>query len=508
MGEAVDMHRKLLLAFFALGCILRINGIFNDLWLDEIWALRAAQAWTSPWAIFAPTTLDGHLSLYTIIMWVLNLAGSPLWAYRLPALLFGLFIPVLIFKLLAPRDRAVASGAAALISISYVEVLYSGEARGYAPMLACGVMALLFLERLHRSLPERLETRTLYAFWLAVIGAALFHFSFVLVFGAYIVWSFVSLPAAPWRRLCRIFNLHGVPLIVVLILYFTTFRHLAEGSGPLGSYLDVLAGTLSIFAGGPLPSGFDFTVTALALGVALLVCSLLIAELAALRREGDSRWLLYFMIVFGVPILIVGVLNPRVLMLRYFLCSITFGYVLLSSRLVRLARASSGERALMALIVIAFTIGQSRHLTHFVMYGRGLYRDALGAIVASDLQTEAGGLPSAEPVLIAGDHDFRNALVIDFYRELNPDLFRIRYVPSDTVNDEAVPVDGRALTVDSLTPATNWYLIHSQDSAFSPAPMLGRDGIFRLWGSYRSAELSGWSWFVYRRDVGTTLSGR
>ncbi len=133
----------------ALGLLLRLPGLGDGLWFDEIQTL--VEYVRLPLARIV-TTFDSqnqHL-LYTVsahaaVSWF----GESGWALRLPAVLFGaasLWGVWRLGRLVAPPQEALF--AAALLAASYHHVWFSQNARGYTGLLLWSLLGSLCLLRL------------------------------------------------------------------------------------------------------------------------------------------------------------------------------------------------------------------------------------------------------------------------------------------------------------------------------------------------------------------------
>jgi hypothetical protein len=105
---------------------------------------------------------------------------------------------------------------------------------------------------------------------------------------------------------------------------------------------------------------------------------------------------------------------------RYFLISAAFLLLLLSHALAGLARIERFGRPLYALVVVAFLAGNTIHTIRLIEVGRGAYRDG---VVMMEQQT------FGPHITIGSDHDYRNGLVLDFYRLQLPLLFGVGFHP-------------------------------------------------------------------------------
>ncbi|MDY7108670.1 MAG: hypothetical protein SYC29_08530, partial [Planctomycetota bacterium] len=175
---------------------------------------------------------------------------------------------------------------------------------------------------------------------------------------------------------------------------------------------------------------------------------------------------------------------PELLYERYFLLPLAFWLPMTALVLADLLRRGVAPRALAWLVIVAVCTGNLLHTGRLLRLERGGYLDAMTFMAE---RTEGG------TILIAGDHDFRHRMIIDFYAE---------HIPTDRQfvykGVYVMPREGAA-----------WYLKHSFDP-HAEAPATARDrygNAYELAASFPHAGLSGWQWFVYRRGE-APLAGR
>ena len=89
-------------------------------------------------------------------------------------------------------------------------------------------------------------------------------------------------------------------------------------------------------------------------------------------------------------------------------------------------------------------------------------------------------------ITAAGDHDFRNFAVLDFYQAATGPERPVRYYPG-----ERIPARG-----------VQWLFLHRLDGEVPPAEAITdvRGNRYRLDAVFRHAALSGWDWYVYRNE--------
>src|SRR5690242_18782828 len=118
-----------------VGFTLRLPGMNESLWFDELWSTSLKLSDLKSLAI---TSLkDVHPPFYSILMffWILLFGDSEI-AVRVPPLIFGV-LSIFLTYVLAARltDQRTAYLAAILLCLSPVHIWYSQEARAYSALL-------------------------------------------------------------------------------------------------------------------------------------------------------------------------------------------------------------------------------------------------------------------------------------------------------------------------------------------------------------------------------------
>jgi hypothetical protein len=95
-------------------------------------------------------------------------------------------------------------------------------------------------------------------------------------------------------------------------------------------------------------------------------------------------------------------------------------------------------------------------------------------------------------VTVAGDHDFRNGLMLEFYGAFAPPGKRLEYVGADR---------------RGIAPA-EWFIAHDFDADPKPAAALSLPGAgtYRLVEVYPYSGLAGWSLILYHRAGASKLA--
>lgn len=448
-----------------LAGVLRVPGLFTAFWLDEIWALRNVGTVHS--AIQVLTAIHHDSNHYLTSLWMVALGEGQAFAwYRLPSYLAGV-AAVAAAGALARADREGRPVLTMfLVAVSFPLIFYSSEARGYSLAILAGLLSIHCLVRF----AENGRARFFAGYALSAPLGLLAHLSFGIVLAASTVFGLV-LVGRGRMRIRTLLALQSPPLGALAALFALDLRLLRIGGGPHETPSRLLVRTLSVSIGGPveLPGASFF---------AALVAVLLIAELVRrIQRfwpERDSTdpgaylWVFYAAVI-SIPLWLALVLDPPFLFPRYFLVSIAFVPLLAASLVGALGRRRGA--VLLALLLGANAWGWIR----FAREGRGHYQEALERILEP-----APGDDVAVTVTVGSDQDFRNEMIVDFYRErLGERARRLTYVPRQSG-------------------AAEFWIGSLSGSTCDRCPLLG---------IYPSSALSGATWRLYRRDRSINESG-
>jgi hypothetical protein len=255
-------------------------------------------------------------------------------------------------------------------------------------------------------------------------------------------------------------ELHAIPLAFLVLLWTMDLRFLGHGGGSPRSWPAVFVRSFSLAVGGP-----SHGIAAYAIGASCMLGA--IVALARVARTGSDSWIFHAVILFVAPL---GwlVFPTDLTYERHFLVGLAF-------LLVLAAGLASSTRARFVLAAL-FLCASALHVVPFLRHGRGAYADAVRFLRDESI--------AEGHVSVAGDHDFRNQLVLFFYAERTP---------------------GKPLVYHEQgtwsSPAPEWYLAHRQDGDPRPAEALVsvHGDAYRLVRVFPYGGLSGWDWFVYRR---------
>jgi hypothetical protein len=471
--ETVATPRTVRWAFglvFLVSAALIIAAARGDLWLDEIWSLGFARDSHSVADVFVRFHHDNNHPLNTVFLyWVGN--QQALFVCRLLAVFSGIGSVALAGYIAGNHwGRREAWCSMVLVGTSYPLLLYSSEARGYAPAIFFALAACAVLGQNLRRF--RLSRAVL--FWATSILGMLSHSTFIMASVAFCLWNLAdeTQAAGSLRQKVRRFAVHhGPPLVFFAWWYAFFLRDMEIGGGPVYSKWSVVAQASALLLGFPQSSGFA--------GAA--VAGVLVAGAAGvvwLFRERDPQWLFFLTLLGLAPALMVIVTRPTYLYFRYFIVCFPFFYLLLSRLVCRCFRAwPTWARWLPVAALAVVMVGQTPRVFALVTLGRGNYSAALARIAKGSTQAE---------VRVGGDNDFQDQLLFDFYLPRVPGGSRLRYVGQARWG-EAPP---------------DWFIVLSQDVAYRPPREIAVHGLGRcqLAGEYPFSGISGWSWFVFRRE--------
>jgi 4-amino-4-deoxy-L-arabinose transferase-like glycosyltransferase len=210
--------RAFILWLTGVALLLRLWGINQDLWLDEI-ATLVGNMRLSPLETAATfNSANQHLLNSVTGSISIRIFGESTWAVRLPALLFGVAtIPVFFMLARAVTNRAEAIFATLFLTISYHHVWFSQNARGYSAMIFFTVLSTLLLVRWLENRNTR-ERKNLW--WFSLCGAlgmmSLLNYAFVLM-GQFLM-ALVTVGASQNHSRIPILLVSGALIVVLTLL--------------------------------------------------------------------------------------------------------------------------------------------------------------------------------------------------------------------------------------------------------------------------------------------------
>lgn len=458
--------------------IVRLAGLFGDLWLDEIWSLRMVEQIKSPGEVFTRLQHDNNHPLNSLYLYAVQSAEAG-WLYRLFAWVTGSLsvgVAALIARKQALRlhpGMAATATAAMLISAlltggAYLLVHYASEARGYAPVVFFALLGFYAVLRAD----EAPRWRWVLAYMTACCGGLLSHLAMLQVMLAGLAWSLFALwpRRAEWRRLWPLHAWLHVPVWTFAVAYYLGFvRHMEIGGGPEHGLIPVLGETAAYLLGVPVAAGASLAMP--------LLFALVVVALGLMARRDWRLAGFYLLVIFITPA--VGLLGSDFSLLfpRYFIVSAAFALLPLGWGLALLWLRGGMARWGVALVLVAFLVGNGMSVWRLARDGRGHYRDAIRWLAQASPQPD---------IVVGSDHDFRNHAVIDFYQQAAGPGHRLFYVPADRLPRQGV----------------HWLLLHRLDGESPPSEVMAdRHGNrYVRMQVFRHAALSGWDWHVFRHE--------
>jgi len=399
------------------------------------------------------------------------LGDQPHWVYyRIPSWVSGVAAVVLGGSIAVRAGRREALLATTLMAGSYLMIHFSSEARGYALVVCFGFATFLAVRRFAQAPHGRWAILS----WLCMILGFLAHLMYLHVFVAAAVWLLVRFlrTGRSLRDIIAPYTLcFAIPVVLLLGYYGFFVRNATIGAGPRYELFAVLVKTLSLAGGGP-PAGF------LAMGVSACMAGLFLGAIIWLWRKGSDEWVFYVIVVFFSPTVIMILMQPKVLFVRYFIISIAFGFIAVSCMLVDLCRRGKIAGTCGAIALGLFLIGNGVNVTTFFRYGHGGYQEVLQYMVDHT--------PGKE-VTISSGHDFGNGMLVRYYKKyMLPDL-KITYLSKDRYTAEG----------------SMWFILHNHGTVleFNPIQKDPYGNTYRLVKTFPyTGMISGSNWFVYQRE--------
>ncbi len=460
-----------LVMLILVALLLRLYAAADNFWLDEIYnyflAMDQVHAVRD---IFTGIKVE-HQFLVTLNMYLLGDQLNWVW-YRLPSVIAGTGTLALMALVGYRRMRSVALIVTlAVTAVSYPLVVYSSEARGYAPATLFSLAMWVLIEAYWR----HRNKWWLIGFWSATVVAVLYHPVAVCIYISLGLWSFVR----EWRvgggllRVGRELALcHAVPIAFIALLYFAVMRQWGSVGGDVLPLARVIGDTMAVALGFPMRSEFRWW--ALLLGCTLVASGLVIIA----RLVRSDIWIFYLSALLLAPALMLGINSRPYLYVRYFVVLFPFFFLMLGEAMDAVAKKFKEARAVVVGLCVLMLVGNTLSTVDFLRVGRGGYLDAV--------EYMATHTPWST-VKVGSDHDFRNGLPIIFYRRYLPKNQSMVYIKLD-----AWPSEG-----------PDWLLIHNTCSEdFVPKSIVkARGKTFRLAKSYPVMGLSGAGWHLYRNDA-------
>jgi hypothetical protein len=434
--------------------ILRILPCFNAFWLDEIWSWQISRVVTSPLQILTNplAQTDNNHPLNTLWMYLVG-DTSQWWIYRIPSLLAGCAMVLLILWMERKAFRWSALTVCLLVGLSFPLITYSSEARGYALVMLSAVAGYYLLRKENR--------RTPIAFAIICTIGFLSHLIFLHFLLAAVAW--VVAQKRPQKLRLFIF-----PLIVLLAYLWFFVRHAHIGGAPDTSTIGTIATTLSLLLGGPLAGGVIYPAAAVA-------AAAIVRALLWMYHRDRAEAFFFLSVIFLAPALTIGLqnLSPNAapsLQVRYLLIPFTFSLILLARYFAAVMQQSLWARMICIFILALTTLGNGYHLGRFLAVGRGDYRAALEHMAANN----------GSSTITWSSNDLGNTV-----RDSTMLMYYQHFLPAGTAIRPVADPTWLIFNVEEIPPTPPTFHFGSNTYQF--------DSIYPAYG------LSGWSWILYKK---------
>ena len=450
-----------------LGLTLRVGGSTGELWMDEIWSLAIATHLKSASQVFTIHHENNH---YLISFWMLVCGmRRAWWVYRVPSILAGMGATLVAIRIGWRQSRATAFVAGLLMSLSYLAVFYSSEARGYA--IAC-CMALVGYDCMETYLRDR-TWRNSAGYCLAVVVGTLGSLTYVSVTAALGVWSMMVMlwQERTRRSAVQFVVLHAGPVALMVALWLVDIRKMISAPAPQVGLWPVLCETISYTFG--LVGSFR-----LESALVVIVLCFIAWQIGNMARRADMRWTFFLTGLIIAPVVLIAWTGRQVLYPRYFLVNVYLLYLLAALAIGKLWDVyAKRTRWLITGALAAWTLGNLLLSVQLWEVGRGHYKDALEFI---------SGNTGGGAARIGATEDFRTGVLVWYYA---------RYLPA-AKRPEVVEVNSLAqVRPEWLLSTISPYEMPELPLRITMVPGLQ----YVLVKQFPSVQLSGFTAGVYRR---------
>ncbi|MEM7253423.1 MAG: hypothetical protein AAF493_18570 [Pseudomonadota bacterium] len=201
-----------------IGALLRIIGALGDLWVDEVWSIALAASLENPLQAFVKFESNNNHLLNTWFLFGVGGDATPFQARAFAVVCGVVSIPAA--ALAGRRFGASTICLAALFSsVSYLFVVYTSEARGYAPMIAAIWFSLMLWVN------DWVRTwRGALCFAVVAMTGFLAHPTFLWAYMGFIAVDAFHVVSnrTPVRRFL---TMHALPALGFVGLYWILYRH-------------------------------------------------------------------------------------------------------------------------------------------------------------------------------------------------------------------------------------------------------------------------------------------
>ena len=391
------LYATLCVGVFLLAVVIRVRAGMNDLWMDEIWSVELIRELHSALGVFTQTHHDNNHYLNSLFIYFLGQHGN--WSgYRILSEITGIGTIVLAWFIGARRDRWTAFFSMFLVSFSYVAVLYSSEARGYAPLVFFCFLCFLILQ----SFFERPRWYLAGLFAVSAVLGFTSHLTFLIFLSASLIWFWVRLfrsKFSPARIIGWTLGLYGIPFVYLGVLYLIDIRYLQIGGGTPIGVLDGYGATLAWILGGPNASWWQRVTGVITAGG-------LVAGMFVLIRERSDAWIFFLGATIIIPLSMPFFEHGTLHYVRYFVVAFALMLLLLAGVLAWLWQSGVMGKIVCSLVFLLFVALNARDIGSLFKYGRGQLGDAVRFMAENSKE---------RPVTFGGEQDFRIKFMLSFY---------------------------------------------------------------------------------------------
>jgi hypothetical protein len=467
-GSSPWLYFVVCLAVLAAATAVRIKAACNELWLDEVWSLYFARQVVWPWDIITKIHHDNNHYLTTWFSYFIG-PGSDWLEYRILSLLAGVGTVVLAGLIGRRRDAASALLAMMLTGSSYVLVLYSSEARGYAPAVFFSFLSFYSLDRYF----ETNDWPFALMFSLSAVLGLLSHWTFAGFYAAALAWSVYRLATSRLglkQTVVAASSCHTVPILFGATLYLVDLRYTAVGGGTPTSLPGVYADALAWALGAPASHVGMLAPFAAA-------AAILIVGLRMLWRVRPDLCVFFAGAIVVFPLLAALQGGHSIFYVRFFVIGIAFFLILCSFVLANLYRRGPLGKTICVLLLLAYFAANGWHVASLFEYGRGHYDEAIRFMKEHSIQ---------RPPTVGGDSDLRIGMLLDYYDR-----------PSS--QDEM-----RYYSCGSWPPEGPEWIVLEKEPFQAPVPPVPQlkdkaGNEYECVKVFPTAPLSGLHWFIYHK---------
>lgn len=490
-----------------IGACLRLIGLFDDFWLDEIWSWYFARDMKSAGAVFYKINHDNNHYLNTLWMYIVGM--QPHWyLYRLHSYVAGLLTIIgcglltgevafsSIQQSLATAnvrkknstaqskdasrfDAGQFARAASLVGMLLLATcnfasIYSTEARGYAMAGAAAVFSTWVLRLIVIDAKSRVVRFPLILVYIGLVAIGfLSHLTFICVYLPQFIWS-TSLFLLR-RCYLPVFACHPPVFLLLAGLWLFDLQYAKVGGANTQSPFWIGFESLALPTGAIDPEWLVL----LCAGVILVMLVFGIQILFRLKSPDASLFALLFLCS---PPLILLMRSDGLISTRHFLVVWMTLFPVLAIAVTQLATRQKGKLPVLPLIIlIGWMASNGWEIYRFAQYGRGGFQRSAEWLVAEAQKKQKG---RTAPQTVGSDHDFRNPRTLSFYMRQVPNFEILGYLPQGSWPPNGV----------------DWLFIHSFDRNFRPDPII-EIGSWRYDLAHFEpySGVVGWHWAIYRR---------